>query len=202
MTALLRFDIRSYWLSGTGRSDGFLHDLEPLTDRDGLPYLPGRQVRGLLRAGVRCLAAWGHVAPEAEEVLFGREGRFTSGPQAAQGLLDVRSARVPQALGRALASDPGLVNGLYRTLYSTAMQDGLARDKSLRSARVAVPMVLEASIGLGPSVSVDALPEPQRSLAGSWQDIVAQAASLLRGVGGGRQHGLGRVQVELVEQVA
>ena len=45
----LRFEIQSFWHAGSGRGDGAVADATVLRSRAGLPILPGRTVKGLLR---------------------------------------------------------------------------------------------------------------------------------------------------------
>lgn len=51
--ATLIFDIHTYWHAGSGRGRSAVLDAEVIRDRAGLPYLPGKTVKGLLRKAVR-----------------------------------------------------------------------------------------------------------------------------------------------------
>ena len=70
-TVWVDFSILSYWHAGSGQGRSAVSDALVQNDRNGLPFLPGRTVKGLLREG--CGVARGRT-PMAE--LFGG-GRFS-----------------------------------------------------------------------------------------------------------------------------
>jgi len=49
----LKIDILSYWLAGTGRGSSGSYDEKPLVDEHGIPYIPGKHLKGLLKEGLR-----------------------------------------------------------------------------------------------------------------------------------------------------
>lgn len=200
MIGLVHFDLHSWWHAGTGRGAGERADSVVQRTPGGLPYLPGRTVKGLLRAGARLWASLetAQGRAEADEEVrrwFGSElldpdphterldalerDRFRSTP----GLLRFSSA----TLGReweAWAADQteGDLMPLYSTLSSTRIsRRGVAQDRTLRTLEVAVPMKITAQIDG---------PDRER-----WLPMLAGIAPLIRSIGTGRNRGLGRVTV-------
>ncbi len=188
----LTVDIRSYWLTSGGYGGGFLHDQIPLTDERELPFLPGRHLKGLIRSAFRQVP-WptercvGH--GRAETLLFGQAGRGGTLPSGSSGRLQFRNAELSTQLGGWIAADPDRREGLYREVRQTAIADGVAARGSLRSSRVVIPLRLSAEISFDLEGIED--PDEEKLLAG-WVDLVAYVLPLVRNVGSGRHHGLGR----------
>jgi hypothetical protein len=187
---VLRFEMQSYWHAGTGRGDGWRADAVVQRTREGLPYLPGRTVKGLLRAAVSIGIDAGLASSEEVDSWFGTRlvddgadrvhnleaARFRT----RQGLLRFSSA----TLGRTWEAWAGGASErelapLFVTLASTAInEEGVASERSLRTIEVAVPMTLQAFVE-GPE--------------GRWAAVLTQTAPFLRALGSGRNRGSGRV---------
>ena len=199
---ILQIDLLGYWHAGTGRGQGSVADAECNRDDLGLPFLPGRTLKGLLRdattlwAGAQTPA----MAESIVQTLFGGDG-FVEDPADAEaepravrdtqeGALAVSSARLPEAeliwFARARHADPALAGQLFDRLSQTAMDErrGVARRGSLRTVEVAVPLRLEAEIGLQHEPH---LPEDR-----TWFGVVEAAVPFLRAAGMARSRGLGR----------
>ncbi len=185
-TRTLVVTIQDYWITATGR--GGVHDAATRTDAAGLPFLPGRHLRGLLRDAMETLASFRN-DPKVQDVqaLFGtKEAHDENRP----GLIEFRDARLPPAIAERLAADARLRGALFDVLRVTAIEDGVARDRSLRNMKVAVPMVLQGEIAL----REEALDHP---LAQRWEGMVERALPLVMAVGAHRQRGLGRAWLRL-----
>lgn len=193
------FSLLSYWHAGTGRGHGEQADAVVQRSRAGLPFLPGRTVKGLLRSAVQIgvdagvvepdeLVAWFGSPlvddPDAERVTKLEQARFASRPGALRFSSAVlgsaweswASSQVRGRDGAATALAP-----LFTTLASTAIaEDGTADDRTLRTIEAAVPMTLRAEIE-GPD--------------GRWPAVFADIAPFLRTLGSGRNRGLGRVRL-------
>ncbi len=183
----ITFRILSYWQVGTGQGEAGAADALCARDADRLPYVPGRQVKGLFREAVREAVAVGILKTNVEAALFG--GRALPGaalldaPES--GKLRFTDARLPEADRYALRGQPDLIAELFRTQRSTAIDPNTstAKPKSLRMDQVAIPLTLEAEITV--------LGEAHTG----WEDQIRAVAHLIRAVGGGRTRGLGRVIV-------
>lgn len=177
------FKILSYWRCGTGAGRGSELDAACARDADGLPYIPGRQVRGLLRDAVRRLAALSRREDGFVEALFG-----ATGPAAAigegDGRLEIESARIPDPDRALFAGDAATRRMLFTALSSTRIDErGVAAERTLRREEVALPMRLEATIEALPNAPPD------------WRETLIEAAALIEGVGARRTRGLGRAIV-------
>ncbi len=190
---ILRIDLRSYWHAGGGRDGGAVHDAVVHRDPDGLPVLPGRHIKGLLRDAVTRAGHWGWPGFEAlAERLFGHAG--TAGEATSPGCLRVSDGCLPRAVSAYLtASEEGrsMQAEMFRSLYATAVTaSGVARDHSLRGIEVAVPMTLWATVETLPGYEA---PE-------GWQQRLEQVLPLIDSVGAYRSRGLGRVALRLEKE--
>lgn len=196
-TAKLIVDITSYWHPGSGRGSG--SHLDALTDRDtdGLPYLPGRMIKGLLRDAMHRAETWGHISKGTTEAMFGSTG-FTAAQdgKSAQardrtepGSLRVGNARLPEPVRAWLAAPAQLRERALLTteLFQTAIdpESGTASNRSMRGIEVLVPMQLEATLTWMGTTNID------------WQAALGMSLPLIRAVGAHRTRGLGRASIAL-----
>ncbi|HEX9732077.1 MAG TPA: RAMP superfamily CRISPR-associated protein [Thermoanaerobaculia bacterium] len=204
----LAIHVHTYWHAGTGRGEGPGSDARVARTPNGLPFLPGRTVKGLVRAAVeqalalewlerdidrQAIVRWfGKPLPrlsegDAEErvrEMERAEYRFQEG----EGQLRFTSARIGQGdfvrrweEWAEVSADKDL---LFRSLASTRVdRHGVATDQSLREVEVALPMVLNALIE-GPADE-------------RWPRALAAALPLIRALGSGRNRGLGRASFKL-----
>lgn len=202
---LLKFHLSSYWHVGSGAGGDAVADAVVQRDAHGLPTIPGRTIKGLLRDAMSLASLSGRVAPERVEKWFGsalpgqdgssgdehevrlEEARFST----EEGALWFGSARLPESWRNWAGSleeprsEPA-IRALYTHLASTALdQEGVARDHTLRVVEVTVPMELEAEVH-GPD---DA----------AWAADLRACLPILRSLGSRRNRGFGRVDVRLEE---
>lgn len=196
MSYQLTIDIQSYWHPGTGRGQGSHVDAVAHRDTDGLPVLPGKTVKGLLRDAV---TRWGSFnqaesKPSLAEQLFGPDA---DAEEKWSGLLRVSDAVLPADvryyLKKSAEENDGnnsLIPGLYQTLHATAIEQktGTAVNKSLRGIEVVVPLTLYATLDEVPGVAYK---------VEDWAERMHPALSLIQGVGAHRSRGLGRAVVAL-----
>lgn len=184
-TYQLQIDILDLWQAGSGKGQGSYLDSTPTLDDDGLPFLPGRHLRGLLREAVRHLALLGICGSGVEEALFGSHAGQEDRHQTNKGRLRVGSAHLPPEIRGHLLGAMGakqLHAGLFLDVFQTAIDEttGAAGGRSLRSARLCVPMLLVAAIEELKPIDQDARAALEASL------------SLIDAVGAARNRGLGR----------
>lgn len=208
VTRRIKFSLSSYWQVASGAGADSVADSVVLKDAHGLPLIPGRTVKGLLRDAMELASRSGRVAPERVVRWFGSNlPGHGEGPRPAdgdhqellleqarfsteEGQLWFGSATLPEAW-RAWAStadqeakDP-ILSSLFTYVASTAIdKDGVAEEHSLRVAQVAVPMDLEAEIR-GPA------DDP------AWVEDLRASLPLLRALGSRRSRGFGRVDASL-----
>lgn len=215
--ATLIVDIVSYWHIGTGRGSGSHLDAVIDTDHNGLPFVPGRHLKGLLRDAVYRAEHWGLLSnwpkptPELQttwtEALFGRrntepESRVPR-DETTSGALRVSDAVLPTSIRTWLThpSTSSQKKNLVRTMHSTAIEasDGVAKTGSLRGIQVAIPMPLEATLH---AFTESTEPKSDVTVTSHWIKIISHCLPLLQGIGSQRTRGLGRTRFELRTEVS
>lgn len=183
----VKFRFLSPWHMGSGFGEGAHLDAMPVKTAAGLPYIPGRSVKGLLREAVMLAEECSQVAAGTTIMLFGsrdpEQSRYASKP----GALRVTSATLDEAMEAWAGKNKGAVSSLYTVLAATKIDgDGLADDKTLRKVEAAWPVTLTAEVECLES-DVD------------WLKPLRIAAPLIRQAGIRRHRGLGRVEVSIEE---
>lgn len=197
-TGTIVLDIVSYWHAGTGRGDGPGADAIVARTRQGLPFLPGRTVKGLVRDAVAAADRAGAIDdPDAKrlETWFGsdvirverddrerqlEEARYTT----EAGRLRFGSATLGDAWAAWAATHRTERGHLVHTFASTRIgTDGVAHDETLRTIEISVPMTLRA-----PVEGLDEASEAALSIA---------LPLFLRSAGAHRRRGLGRIDARL-----
>lgn len=186
----LIFDIRSFWHVGTGSGDFGSYDSRVARDSRGLPFIPGRQVKGLCRQAVLDAESIGvpNVSKGAATQLFGSRAAIDQPllDDPNPGVLRFFDARLPDVDRNALMDQKTLIDQLFRTRRSTAMTvDGVAKKHSLRFDEIVIPLTLEAIV------------TPLCGAPKKWDVTLTQALPLLNAVGSWRTRGMGRVVVSL-----
>lgn len=190
-TLHLEVKLLDYWHAGSGGGSGPTVDAVPVKTAAGLPYLPGKSLRGLLREAVQLAEESGlpDVPARSTRKIFGQASRdqAESSCDSQKGLIHVSNAELPADYERWVGSrDNGdqLAATLFTTLASTAIEQstGTAKPETLRVIEVALPLTLEARID-GPAGGPP------------WQSWIEKSLPFLRALGSGRRRGLGRVRV-------
>lgn len=217
LQAVLCLEFQGFWHVGSGKGKGHYIDEECLKDNYGLPYVSGKQLKGLLRHAVRRAEKWGWYrdinlpikndsdAASIESLLFGsasqEEGRF----ETSSGMLFVDNATLAKEEYDFLkASDQAsLRQYLYQPLYSTRIDanTGSAVNMSLRGIEVTMPVTLYAELSLKiTAFDEDLASQQQAMLESSPWDIIEKALPLVDAVGAHRSRGLGESVLSLVTQ--
>jgi CRISPR/Cas system CMR subunit Cmr4 (Cas7 group RAMP superfamily) len=205
----LHFRILSYWHCGSGRGAGSTVDAVVHKDFYGLPEIPGRTVKGLLRDAVQRSEHWGHLKKGTTRRWFGSDSRnfeidkgqelsfddnrLIDRHRSEPGLLIFDNAvMVPEVTAWLQQEEAGFRQELYRHLYATAInpETGSAKEKSLRGTEVVIPLDLFAPLSVRPNAE---------SEDSSWISLLPQCLPLIRGLGLSRNRGMGRCQVTLME---
>ncbi|MBI2422768.1 MAG: hypothetical protein HYV27_08055 [Candidatus Hydrogenedentes bacterium] len=180
----------SEWLITGERDRSTGVDAAQLRDEDGLPCVPGRTLKGLLReqaAETVCALSsaplpWGETDPPLVQELFGTE--------AAPGALNIDAGKLPlEFLDEWLLLSEEEKRSALRDLVSMTARTAIdsvtcgAKDHSLRIMEVGIPgLVLLAPV---------AAPD-ENAL-----DLLCAACAGLRELGSDRNRGLGRVEVSV-----
>ncbi|HKJ38878.1 MAG TPA: RAMP superfamily CRISPR-associated protein [Anaerolineales bacterium] len=189
----IRITIQSAATFGRGDGVAGLVDREIEHDENGLPYLRGKTLKGLLAESAENIVfALGDDTNwrTAKDTLFGKPGQGNG----TRGTLHLGDATLTEGLRSALQAEieakaltaEDILHGLTGIRRQTAMNEyGAPEHASLRSMRVLLPgVVLEADI------HIDDPTDEQLSL-------LTAACLDLRRAGTGRNRGRGHVLVEL-----
>lgn len=160
------------WHCGSGLSAGADIDVLTIKDKDGLPFVPGKTIKGLVKEAVEDLLHLRKQDSQSElfDRVFGKEAvtagcTFWSNAELSE--MEKKSLLANNAAGY-----------LYRSLSNTAIgEDGIAVQHSLRRIQVTVPCVLEGTI----------MNLPDESLP-----VIYDALKYIKRLGYNRNRGLGR----------
>ncbi|HRQ65872.1 MAG TPA: RAMP superfamily CRISPR-associated protein [Xanthomonadaceae bacterium] len=203
--AVLTVQFLDFWHPGTGRTGGARVDALARRDRDGLPALPGRTLKGVLRDAVRRAENFGWYDDLSADIaspldtLFGVPATVDGG--SSPGALRVDGGRLGDAEISALADTDGLNpaeragrarlrEGLRREIFRTRIESGsgTAAKGSLRGMEVYVPLALFARVEW-----LRRAGEPPSW----WIPAIRKALPLVDGLGANRSRGLGRAELTL-----
>ncbi|HIP44863.1 MAG TPA: CRISPR-associated protein [Sulfurospirillum arcachonense] len=156
-----------YWHLGSGTSAGAKLDSLVVKESNGLPYVPGKTVKGLLR----------DMAEEIDSskiaTVFGSEGSDMSQNYFSNAILNT-------ATEEHLVKNRHLIKHLYSSISSTKIgENGIAKDSSLREIEVVVPLVLYGEIECKNKDT---------------EEILVAAMDMIKQIGLNRNRGLGRCQ--------
>ncbi|UCZ57702.1 RAMP superfamily CRISPR-associated protein [Desulfurispirillum indicum] len=167
----------SDWHCGSGTTGGADLDLLVIKDMNGLPILPGKTLKGLLREAAQLLQTSSDSGQHMVDSLFGT-------PETA-GALHVENAVLSRQEAEQIVRE-GTASFLYRRVSATAIgENGLAKDKTLRSFEVTVPMSLFAPMTLAGEMDAEKVAFLQR------------CAALVHSAGLGRNRGFGACRIAI-----
>ncbi len=176
-----KIEFYSFWQCGSGLAAGADVDALAVKDRQGLPYVPGKTIKGLLRDAATIVAA---NQQKLIDEIFGVPGE--SGHSKA-GCAFFSNATL-SAEERQYVTENKLSGFLFRSVASTAIGDnGIASDNSLRRIEVVVPCALEARILH--------VPDDEKSV-----ELLEDAMKYVKRMGTGRNRGYGRCCFSLKEK--
>ena len=177
----------SFWHVGSGLSGGTNTSALVLKDDDGLPFIPGRTLKGLLREGAEAMSATSLIPDGFTEKIFGikpetEDYEYVSNYDASYGCFFGNaelSAHVKASI------EEGAKPYLYHNIASTAIdKDGQAEDYTLRRMEVSVPLMLYGYIGDFPDKAEDI-------------EAIKRCFQWVKRLGVNRNRGLGRCSFQL-----
>lgn len=169
------------WHCGSGLSAGADVDALVIKDKDRLPFIPGRTIKGLVRESVENYLRLSHKENLMDLLhsAFGTEAN--SCEMGNMGYMHFCNAVLSKAEADAIVSNKAQ-DYLYDKLTTTAIgADGTAKDFSLRSMEVTIPCQLIGHISNVPE---------------SLRDVVIESLGLIKRIGQKRNRGLGRCDMK------
>ena len=177
----IRYEIKFHtdWHCGSGLSAGADVDALVVKDADGLPYVPGKTLKGLLREAAELLLQLNPAKYDCQGWASCVGYAAAEGSASSQGSAFFSNAVLQEAEAEAICRQKGLARYMYRSVASTAIDEvtGTAREHSLRKMEVTVPCVLVGCIYDVPDDCVD---------------LLADSMKMVKRLGVGRNRGLGR----------
>lgn len=172
-----KIEFHSYWHCSSGQSAGADVDELVVKDSCGLPFVPGKTVKGLFRDACSELENYGHVDGAFVKLVFGTEDIMSE---------CFFSNAVLDKSERDYIFQEDLSDYLYDSVSSTAIdEDGIAREHSLRRTQVVLPCILHGTVESVPQECVDGL---------------IKSMGLIKRLGRGRSRGFGRCTISMEDR--
>lgn len=172
----------SNWHCGSGQAAGADVDELVIKDQEGLPFIPGRTIKGLLKDACDDLCRYDGLSSESVNEVF---GYFDNKDFFQKGRAFFSNATLPDGDRQAILNEH-LTEGLFQSVSATAIDsDGIAKDMSLRKVQTVVPCTLHGKV---------------LNVPDNFEPIMAKAMSLVKRLGLGRNHGLGRCQMTIIKE--
>lgn len=168
--------LHSYWHCGSGLAAGTDVDLLVIKDADGLPYIPGKTIKGLVREAVDELLTLSGCKewPDGYQTTF---GYFDDKDDKRKSDSFFGNATLKKSEAEEIKRNH-LQKYLFTSIASTAIEkDGVAKEHSLRKMQVTLPCMLEGTI--------ENVPE-------AMHETIVKALGMIKNLGTGRTRGLGR----------
>ncbi len=125
-----------YWHLGSGDSAGSMYDSIVVKDKFGLPYVPGKTIKGLVRQYFRV------IEPNEEKIkhIFGSKADFEANSYFSNATLSEDEVAY-------LKKNHSLKKYLFAKISQTRIdENGVAKDQSLRQLEVVIPLTLSGFI--------------------------------------------------------
>lgn len=182
------------WHCGSGLSAGADVDALVVKDKDGLPFIPGKTIKGLVREAITEIRGFKSavvkdgkkvIEVEADDLFLTSMGFFDKDKDVKQrGDVFFTNAELSELERTAIVSN-NVARFMYRKISSTAIdENGIAVDHSLRKTEVVVPCKLEGRI---------------LNIPEGFEKEIRDALRYIKRLGQNRNRGLGRCTIEIKE---
>ena len=188
MTLHYTLQFYDYWHTGSGLSGGTYADQVVNKTGNGLPIVPGKTIKGLLRHAAEDLLVLGDEAFSQEQItlIFGEQSEQKTdkeSPATKVGTCWFSSAELPADIASQIAKGKQ-TEALYEVLAATKINEhGTTVDGSLRQMEVTVPLTLVGEIA--------GVTEAQRAM-------LERCLRYVKRLGQNRSRGLGRCQFKII----
>lgn len=184
----IKYTIHFYspWHCSSGLSAGANADLLVIKNRDGMPYIPGKTLKGLIREAVEDYSSLSNTL--SEEMLnktFGLPASTNGTDKKINGTAFFTNAELNEKETGAIVGN-NAQRYLFNNISSTAIgKDGIAKEHSLRCIETVVPCTLYAEI---------------YNLPDNVAKIVEKSIGLIHHIGLNRNRGLGRCDIKIEKE--
>jgi len=172
----------SAWHCGSGLSAGADVDALVIKDKDDLPFIPGKTMKGLIREAVEDYVEFCKDCKDCDDAAIERLfGKGADDENHVMGTAFFTNAQLPDEERNAIVSE-NLQSLLYNKVTTTAInKDGIAKDHSLRSVETVVPCCLHGEI---------------HDVDDKIASTVVESLGLIKRMGVKRNRGLGRCDIK------
>lgn len=173
----------SDWHCGSGLSAGPDNDNLVKKNKDDLPFVPGKTIKGLLKEAAADL----YEGEDYEKFIgecFGKKSEFVMGEP--NYTFFYGNAEFSEMITKHFKDQPDDKQKLFRNIPSTSIDEisGVAKEKSLRSMEVTIPVVLTGKIS---------------NIPDGYSDKMEDCLKMVKRLGENRNRGLGRCRFEIIE---
>ena len=202
---IYQIEFFSYWHAGSGLAGSTYADSVVNKNQDGLPIIPGKTIKGLLREAAETINGFDKnlVSDIFIEEIFGKrleDGKkdMTSEEKASYNDKILAGKTNNYGEGKAFFTNAGLsknlttsilntavVNDLYHVISSTKIdENGQVKDGSLRQLEVTIPITMYGSIEQFPDMK--------------YKDEMENCFKWIKQLGQNRNRGLGKCKFSIV----
>ena len=182
MTINYELKFFDYWHVSSGLSGGAVLNSYVVKDSAGLPYVPGKTIKGLVRKAAELFWDQGDI-----DKCFGSrgsEGEQKDNDDTTQAQCYFSSARVDEKIAAEITSN-NLESNLFEIISATKIdENGTAVDKSLRDIEVVLPITLIGKI---------------ENIDDKFASDLKRALKSVKRMGLNRNRGLGRCEFKVKE---
>ena len=133
---ILKIELLSDMCCGAGEGDGIRQDVSSTYDKSGFPIIYGRRLKGLLRDKVELMQGKGYISSNMVEKIFGSgyiEGILRVGNAELNNIEELKDELRGLTEEQRKIVNPAAIEDVYTAdRYSTAIENGIAKDHSLR----------------------------------------------------------------------
>lgn len=160
-----------YWHLSSGDSAGSMYDSIVTKDINGLPYVPGKTIKGLAREFCE------KIDKKNAKTIFGEEGDKIANSYFSNATLSGDEVEYLNYIGKR-----NLKKHLFSKISQTRIdENGVAVDKSLRQLEVVIPLVLHGFIETNE------------------EELIIKSLKSIKQMGLNRNRGLGRCEFEIIK---
>ena len=186
MNIKYKIEFHTDWHCGSGLAAGADVDALVVKDEKGMPFVPGKTIKGLVREAVEEIRG---LLPNkcSDDKFVEAFGFFDDKEKKGKGCMFFSNAELKKDEYEAIVSN-NAARFMYRDIASTAIgNNGIAKDHSLRKMQVVVPCTLEGTIIDVPDEMIEE---------------ITNALKFIKRLGQNRNRGLGRctISVESIEK--
>ncbi len=178
MNIKYKIEFHTDWHCGSGLAAGADVDALVVKDEKGMPFIPGKTIKGLVREAVEEIR--GLQEKNLDDNFFDAFGFFDDKEQKEKGCMFFTNAELKKEEYDAITSNTA-ARFMYRDIASTAIDnDGIAKKHSLRKMQVVVPCTLHGEI---------------LNVPDGMADEIIQSFGFIKRMGQNRNRGLGRCTI-------